>query len=549
MANELVIDSIGIDAKKFDTYKYMTYAINQTFTYANNSLFYAMISPNYQDYYSRVVKINFEWYDGYVQGLHSYANGISSTRIATAIVDGIIGDVFSHKIMFDKGKEVKDYKVVDFFSEWSKKHHFIEDIKTLAKYSGASGTSLLKLNSVIDGDKHRELWVQTLRQDQFIYETDCQGNITSITMFMKPYEKLGNEGLDNYYVIEKRFFSDSFLEPTEITMLDKSKKIFYKPTDKRVGLVQYKVLYYHGNVFNNSMASGINTHSLMWYDLPKGIREKIKKDYGDIYFDTQYQLPFGDDSLGCFLLQINGKDTTITTGNFGASFLTNIRSSLVKYELINAFSGRDRYNAQGQVGIPKALTKGDFDGSVFNADKSNYETFPGDPDKQKPIITQFELRAQEWEIDRENCLREMAAILHMSPKVIASYLDINGGNKTATEVVDDRDSSDGFINDKCDNLITFLNPIIGYICRFYGYQDPITARFLGTKSNPTSQQQKDIMAKYQGGFITLRRTLRELYPTVSEQELDVLESEAKKRQEEIKAEQTLQINELGDYEE
>lgn len=548
MANELEINSIGIDGKKFENYRYMNYAINQTFTYANNSLFYAMISPNYQDYYSRVVKLNFEWYDGYVQGLHSSSNGISSTKIATAVVNGIISNIFSNKIVYEKGKDVKDYKTIDFFSEWSKKNHFIEDIKTLAKYSGASGTSILKLNAVVGKDKHRELWIQTLRQDQFVYETDCQGNITSITMFMKPYDKIGTDGLNNYYVVEKRYFSNNFERPTEVITLEKTKKIYYKKVDKPTPIVEYKVLYYHGNVFNNEMASGYNTQSLNWYDIPQGVKEKIKKDFGDLYFDIPYELPF-DDSLGCFMLQIDGKDTTITAGNFGHSFLTDIRASLVKYELINAYSGRDRYNAQGQVGVPKALTKADFDGSAFSADKSNYETFPGDPEKQKPIITQFELRAQEWEIDRENCLREMATILGMSPKVLASYLDVNGGNKTATEVVDDKNNSDVFIKDKCDNLITFLNPVIGYVCRFYGYHEPISARFLDTNLNPSSQQQKDIMAKYEAGFVSLRRALRELYPTVSEQELDVLESEAKARKEEIKAEQTLQINELGDYEE
>ena len=38
-------------------------------------------------------------------------------------------------------------------------------------------------------------------------------------------------------------------------------------------------------------------------------------------------------------------------------------------------------------------------------------------------------------------------------------------------------------------------------------------------------------------------------PTITEQELDVLEEKALARQEEIKARQEIKINELGDYEE
>ena len=96
------ITSVGIDGIAFKQFNYMNWAVNQTFTYANNSMFYAQVNPTYYDYYNRIVKLNLQWFDGYVFGLHNQLNGVLSTRIATAIVNGIISNVFSNKLKLGK---------------------------------------------------------------------------------------------------------------------------------------------------------------------------------------------------------------------------------------------------------------------------------------------------------------------------------------------------------------------------------------------------------------------------------------------------------------
>ncbi len=539
------ITSVGIDGIAFKQFNYMNWAVNQTFTYANNSMFYAQVNPTYYDYYNRIVKLNLQWFDGYVFGLHNQLNGVLSTRIATAIVNGIISNVFSNKLVYDRGSTNDDYSAINFFSNWAREHNFLEDLKTLSKFSGASGTAVLKLNQ-----SYGNLWCQTLRQDQFIFETDGKGNISSITMFMKPYENLyGRE--DNYFVVEKRYFTNDIDIITNVKLLEGETKSYKKKPDKPVPVVEYKIMHYHGQILNNEMCSGVNFSSLSWHDLPSAVRDRIKKDFTALYFDKPQLLPFKN-TLGCFMLQINGKDPTIATGNFGHAFLTDIRSSLIEYELINSYSMRDMYNAQGQVGIPKAMSMEDLNGTnPYNAPKGNYEVFPGDPDKQKPIITQFELRAAEWTQKKDDCLKKIATTLGMSPKVIASYLNTawsNNFSKTATEVQSDNSENQIFLEDKRENLLLCVNQIIKCVLRFYGYYQDISARFLKTNSNPTSQDIQDIDFKYKNGYIDLREALRELNPTVSEQELDVLYEKAKIRQEEIKKEESFNVNEFGEYE-
>lgn len=546
MAEEITINDIGLNSKQFASLKYMNWAVNQTFTYANNSQFYALVNPTYYDYYNRIVRLNLEWFDGYVLGFHNQQNGIMSTRIATALVNGIIGNVFQKKLVFDRVDKTSDYKALDKLNEWMEKDNFLGKVKLASKYSGASGTSVIKLNQ-----SYKDIYTQPLRQDQFFYETDFQGNITKITTFLKAYVNVFNttdeEKEQNFFVVEKRYYSTDIDIPTRVENLNGEIKTYYKKPSEPVPVVEYKVLYYQGRMFENSMASKARQQTLSFHDLPKGFKDIIKKDFTALRFDTPCLLPFKD--LGCYVLQINGQDPTIPNGMFGASFLTDIRSCLVEYELICAYALRDLYNSQGRIGIPKSLSMNDVNGQgIYDISMSNYETFSGDPDKQKPIITQFEIRANEWSVKKDDCLKKMATILGMSPKVIASYINPRGGfGKTATEVENDEASSQTFIEDKRTNLIVCLNKVISTILKFYGYYQHISARFIEGENRMSPLQVKTIIFKYQQGLIDLKETLRELNPNASESEVDDLVLRARERQKEIASTEQLDIDNFGKY--
>lgn len=546
MAEEMIIGDIGLSSKHYSSFKYMNYAINQTFTYANNTPFYALINPVYYDYYNRIVRVNLEWFDGYVNGFHNQQNGVMSTRIATAIVNGIIGNVFQKKLVFDRVSKDGDYTAVDKLNEWINKDNFLGKVKLASKYSGASGTSVIKLNQ-----NYKELYSQVLRQDQFFYETDFQGNITKISTFLKSYVNVFNtndaDKEQNFFVLETRYYSTDIDIPTKVENLNSEVKVYYKKPTKPTPVVEYKILYYQGRMFYNSMASKMNQQSLKFHDLPKSFREIVKKDFPELRFDTPQLLPFSD--LGCYILQINGQDPTIPNGMFGQSFLTDIRSCLIEYELINAYSLRDLYNSQGRIGIPKSLSMNDVNGqNVYDVDMSNYETYPGDPDKQKPIVTQFEIRSTEWSNKKDDCLKKMATILGMSPKVIASYINPRGGfGKTATEVENDEASSQTFIEDKRGNLSNCLNKVVSTILMFYGYSQKVSARFIEDENRMSPLQVKTIIFKYQQGLIDLKEATRELNPNATESEVDELVLRARERQKEMLNTEQKDIDNFGKF--
>ena len=543
MAEEMTILDIGLNSKQFENFKYMNWAVNQTFTYANNTPFYALVNPVYYDYYNRIVRVNLEWFDGYVMGFHNQQNGIMSTRIATAIVNGIIGNIFQKRLVFDRVDKQSDYKAIDKLNDWIVKDNFLGKVKLASKYSGASGTSVLKLNQ-----SYKDVYTQALRQDQFFYETDFQGNITKITTFLKSYVNVFNntdmEKEKNFFIVETRYYSRDIDIPTKIENLNGEIKTYYK---KPTIPVPYKVLYYQGRMFQNTMAQKQNMQSLKYYDLPEGFKAIVKKDFTALRFDTPCLLPFND--LGCYVLQINGQDPTIPNGMFGASFLTDIRSCLVEYELINAYSLRDLYNSQGRIGIPKNLTMNDINGqNNYDVSMANYEIYSGDPEKQKPIITQFEIRATEWSNKKDDCLKKMATILGMSPKVIASYLNPRGGfGKTATEVENDEASSQTFIEDKRANLTNTINKVIKTVLRFYGFSQNVSARFIEGENKMTPLQVKTVIFKYQQGLIDLREALRELNPNATESEVDDLVLRARERQKEMLSTEQLDIDNFGKY--
>lgn len=531
---------------------YASFGVNQTYSYADNSIFYALVNSAYRDYYYRNVKINLEWYDGYVVGWHNVKNGIYSTRIATSIVDGVANQVMGKTITFKKADKTSDNKTLDFISnQWAKNCNAIENFFTSAHYTYATGTSLLKLNQ-----SGKDIRLEPLRNDYFYYETDFKGNVIDATCFVKAYmntnsSNIANEEI-NYFIVEHRCYR-TMKKGEVISYFDQKEnkevsKIF-ECNKSNVPTVCYEVHRYTGQATQNvNMAQVKVEKGLKWQDIPKDIQNIIKSDYSAIRVNEPISLPFAD--LGCVLVQ-RARDTSIPNVNVGTSLLTNIRAYLQEYELANAFSVRDMWNGQGQVGVPKQLTNADINRvggtTIYDDNKMNYQLFEGDPDKQKPVITQFELRVQEWAIKKDDILKKIATTIGMSPKIIASYLSDSSMQKTATQIDSDDDSVIAFVERERGSFERAFNRVLKQVCRFYCLSDTVEVKF-GTPSlisQETLIKNADFL--YQNGYINLRDALSRMNPDATESQLDELEKNAKERQEEIKNEQPSELNDYGNF--
>lgn len=529
--------NIGINTDSGQSYA--AYGMNQTFNFANNSMFYALVNPNYYDYYYRIVRVNLGWYDGYVQGWHNIQNGIASTHIGTSIIKNVSQQVFGKNVTYKKGTSATDNNALNFIANvWSIKSKMDKKWKLAIEYTFAGGTCVLKTNQ-----SGKDLWVEAARTDYFYFETDFQGQINDITFFVKGYintnskENARDEGA-NYFFVERRYYKDI---PHEIilksldTKTNKPINVKVIKYEKHVPVVEYQVHRYVGQMFNNlNIAAMKLERGLNWNDIPKNVKTMIKKDYSAYFVNEPIRLPFGD--LGCDLIT-NGQDSSIPQSIFGESILTNVRAYLMEYEMMNAYSVRDMFNGQGQVGIPKALSQGDmtknYGSTIYSDNKMNYQLYPGDPDKQKPVVTQFELRAVEWETKKDDILKKIATTIGMAPKLLASYLANAGAIKTATQIDSDDGSVMSFIENKRGVFEPPFNDCLKRILRFYGYTDNVEIKF-GTPSLINKQDiLKTAYFEYNNGLIDLRECLAQIFPDFDEQQLDAYEARAKKRQLEI----------------
>lgn len=531
---------------------YASLGVNQTYSFIDNSSFYAFVNKGVQDYYFRNVRINLQWYDGFVQGWHNVQNGIFSTRIAHSLVDGVANQVYGKRLSFKNGANTNDKKALDFIrNSWAKDTNVSEVFRTACKFAYATGTTLLKLNQT----SKNELWCEAVRNDYFYYETNFKGELKDFTCFVKSYMNTNNDQV-NYFIVEHRCFKDitsgskvRFYDPN----LNQERTQIYEKVEKDVPIVEYQIHTYKGGALSNVNTSAMNLQKgLNYTDVPKKVREMIKADYGAIRFNEPMRLPFNK-HLGAVLV-LRGRDTTTPNIYVGASLLNDIRSDLEEYELAFAFSVRDMWNGQGQVGVPKNLTMGDvqhqqgysFEG-VFGRNTMNYQLFPGDPDKQKPVITQFELRGDQWSAKCDYTLKRIATKIGMSPKIIASYLGDANIQKTATQINSDDDSVIAFVENERSYFESGFNKIIDLVLKHYGYADKVEIKF----GNPSLINQevtiKNADFLYQQGYANLRDTLAMINPDADETQLDELERKAKERQEEIIKNEPTDIDTFGDY--
>ena len=70
------------------------------YSYLNREAFYSNIYAASREYMQRWVKNALYWYDGWVPYFHSNQDGIFSTRIASALVDGAAKKVIGGRIFY-----------------------------------------------------------------------------------------------------------------------------------------------------------------------------------------------------------------------------------------------------------------------------------------------------------------------------------------------------------------------------------------------------------------------------------------------------------------
>lgn len=520
-------------------------AINQTYTYANNSLFGAIIPNFYRDFYERYVKVSAGWLDGYVYSLHSQS-GIISTRIGSKLITGLTKQIVGEQLIFKKASKEDDYKALRFISDLAKAQDFMKAIYAGVGYALGIGTSLLKINRKMNGD----LWLEAVRFDNCFYLSTFSNEIEEATFFIRGYtDTREGKGNQQFILCEHRFYD---VEETGKIVETENGFEVSKPKGKKTAMVEYKVYQARGTTFNNLMQSGIDSKSVTWQEMPHEIRKMIKNDFAVLEVGKPQKL--GLPNLGVVALRNGEMDLSIPTGtSFGEGMLIGIQDDLITYEVASSYLLRDMYLAKGTVYTPKDLNITDYNpnlpqpqGVMSGIGDNKIELIRGvSPDQQKIIVEQFQIRAVEWQTVKENALKNIGVKWGMSPKILASFLAVS--SVTATQIDSEDDMSIAFISHTRAYFKNDLNKLIETILNYYGMTGNVEIDF-GTPSLVNKDRILDRTIKeLENGLIDIDEAIRIINPDLDEEALQAKIEKAKKAREEMFIAQQTEFNEEGGF--
>ena len=173
-----------------------------------------------------------------------------------------------------------------------------------------------------------------------------------------------------------------------------------------------------------------------------------------------------------------------------------------------------------------------------------YETIPGlNPDTQKPVVTQFEIRAAEHETKQNAILKSIATSIGMSPRVIASYL-VNGNEKTAEQTHSEDDTVTNWIKTHRQDYIPGLNRIIETVLSYNGIIDNVEVRFASDGLMNEERRLENIKARMEMGLLSLEDAVREYYTDLDEVQLKQKIDSALKQQQLNQEQQASEFDEM-----
>jgi hypothetical protein len=493
-------ESIKLTDQLPECQKNVAFNTEWTYSYMSNAAFYTMISPAYYDFMNRWVRHWLYWYDGYVPYFHNPDNGIISTRIASSLCDRVAKKVVGGRIMFkNSGKEASGVNALNpslkFISgEWSPRVDFSKTVKQAVQFAAASGTALLKLNM----DK-RGLWSEALRFDSFIPATDYRGEVAEVKCFLKRYTDLGaardkaGKNAYVYYIVEHRYYGDYALPSGKILKNRPLSKIVIKRNT--------------GNITNGQYISDNTDETIELRSLPDNIRKSVINDFSVVRFNAPALMPFID-SLGVELLTWTDGVGNIPQLPFGESFLSPIIAELMSYDYYHSASNTDMYLGRGRVLTPRGIT-GAKGNSNYNSGLDSFmftKLDYVDPENQKPIPLQFDLRSASWREIRNTLIENVSIKTGLNISTIASFLN-DSNARTAREISTEENETAGFVDDKRETVERPINKLLKTVLRFYGYKDDVVIRWSAAGLTNKHSLTEIIALAKQGGFLSQRKAV------------------------------------------
>ena len=463
--------------------------------WVRESSFYRTVPVYYRNFYQRLLRFWIDWYDGFVEQVHGRQDGVMSTRIAATIVQGAARKILRGGILFENADiptltdEEGVGKALSFISDkWAKDADFEATVEEAICDAFAGGTSFVKLNASLS----RGIWLDVYRADRAFATFNASGRVEYFRGFLNEYTKDG-DGENAYTLVEERYFKDL-------------------PIRKHVPV---SVISVHRSTM--TAPDNYSTAKCDWRYLPRGIRDKIKEDYGSILVGQERALPWSD-HLGVEAFKNTRRIASLPGIEYGESLLANILSYMFSYDYYFSCLNTDMYLGRGRAVVPKGLANPKAKGQEYNAGldsflftKVEYQTT--EDKKIEPL--QFALRSAEWREIRNNLIESMAFATGLSVGTLASFLN-DQSNRTAREVSSEESATQEFCEAKRRQFTAPINRLLALVCDYYGFIDRVVVRWSRAGMTNEMTRTENALAKYRDGAASLDTTLRELYPDMDE---------------------------------
>lgn len=467
-----------------------------SYSFVNNSAFYARIPAQFQTYMRRYVQNPLWWNDGWCPYFHNSFDGLFSTGLGGAIVKRLADKVFGSKLYYKNDstdevesdvEKIKPCESVNAMREWSEKVNFDKVVHKAIGYALAAGTAAIKLNRNSRG----ELWADAWRFDKFFPCVNGDGSIESVTFFIMlnvPFSKATARDEKTVYTLEeKRYFGDYERVTGEVL--------------RNVPLVCYEVHKMYGTITNNAFSSDGTSETVCWRDLPKSIKKYINESFSGMRIGEPILLPF-DDWLGVELVNATDGIPSLPELPFGESILRKIIPQLQAFDYAFSASCTDMYIGKGRVLVPKGIMGASNGQANSGLDSFMYERIEYvNPDDQKPVPLQFDTRSTEWRAQFENILNLISVIIGVSPSTLASFLQDNSP-KTAREVSTQENETMQFVTSTRGVVERPINRILNEVRKYKGLPDKVALRWSYAGMENPYINAETLAIAVQNGFIS-----------------------------------------------
>ena len=490
-----------------------------THTYAGNTAFYAAVPAQYKDYYMRFVRQYFQWYDGFVPNFHNHHHGIFSTRLAYTVLHKLAEQTTGARVLFEDNGE--NPEALQFIEEWSNKQGFSNKITQATEWAFAGGDSLIKANV-----RNGEIFVDTIRKDNYFLNTDFGGNVTAASILLYTYTDMIQENQTEarrlFYLLEERKFENG--TPVERLTIKQGSgdRITYKNVDFQSADVEFK-------------------------SLPRNIRQRLTTEFPNVTFGEWNELPFS--SLGVHLVKASEKISFAPALPFGESLLSNNIHVLMSYDFYYSAFMTDVYMGRGKVLMPRHMQGPQRD------DFASGDSFRGldefllqridyvDPEQQKPLPIQFDLRSNDWKEVRTHLLQTMATNIGISERSIATYLVPSSEKPTAYEISSDENATASFVENKRPLIEKAINDMLQCVLEFYNYDgSSVVSKFSRIGLTNFNNVVNQVSILKQNGLVDERTALGMIFPDKTEKQLNSIQQSLK--DERAEKQPTAPVNEI-----